>query len=70
MNPIFNLINKSTPDVLNKFLNFYRNFKGDPNTELKNMINSGNYSKQEIEDAVKKAKQIENMIRPFLKKST
>lgn len=67
MNPIFNLINKGVPDILNQFLNFYRNFKGDPNKELQNMINSGNYSKQEIEDAVKKAKQIENIVRPFLK---
>lgn len=67
MNPIFNLINKGVPDILNQFLNFYRNFKGDPNKELQNMINSGNYSKQDIEDAVKKAKQIENIVRPFLK---
>lgn len=67
MNPIFNLINKGVPDILNQFLNFYRNFKGDPNKELQNMINYGNYSKQEIEDAVKKAKQIENIVRPFLK---
>ena len=70
MNPIFNMINKEAPDMLNQFLNFYRNFKGDPNKELDNIVNSGKYSKQEIEYAVKRAKQIENMIRPFLKKST
>ena len=56
--------------MLNQFLNFYRNFKGDPNKKLDNIVNSGKYSKQEIEYAVKRAKQIENMIRPFLKKST
>ena len=70
MNPIFNMINKEAPDMLNQFLSFYRNFKGDPNKELNNIVNSGKYSKQEIEYAVKRAKQIENMIRPFLKKST
>ena len=70
MNPIFNMINKEAPHIFNQFLNFYRNFKGDPNKELDNIVNSGKYSKQEIEYAVKRAKQIENMIRPFLKKST
>ena len=70
MNPIFNLINKEAPDMLNQFLDFYRNFNGDPKKELDNIVNSGKYSKQEIEYAFKIAKQIENMIRPFLKKST
>lgn len=70
MNPIFNMINKESPDILNQFLNFYRNFNGDPKKELDNIVNSEKYSKQEIEYAVKRAKQIENMIRPFLKKST
>lgn len=70
MNPIFNMINKEAPDILNQFLNFYRNFNGDPQKELNNIVNSGKYSKQEIEYAVKRAKQIENMIRHFLKKST
>ena len=70
MNPIFNFVNKGASDIVNQFLNFYKNFNGDPNKELNNIINSGKYSKEEIEDAIKKAKQIENMIRPFLKKST
>lgn len=70
MNPIFNLVNKYTSNIINQFLSFYKNFNGDPNKELNNIVNSGKYSKEEIEDAVKKAKQIENMIRPFLKKST
>lgn len=70
MNPIFNMINKESPDIFNQFLNFYRNFNGDPKKELDNIVNSEKYSKQEIEYAVKRAKQIENMIRPFLKKST
>lgn len=70
MNPIFNLINKEAPDMLNQFLNFYRNFNEDPKKELDNIVNSGKYSKQEIEYALKRAKQIENIIRPFLKKYT
>ena len=45
MNPIFNLINKEAPDMLNQFLNFYRNFNGDPKKELDNIVNSGKYSK-------------------------
>ena len=49
MNPIFNMINKEAPDMLNQFLNFYRNFNGDPQKELDNIVNSGKYSKQEIE---------------------
>lgn len=70
MNPIFNFVNKGASDIVNQFLSFYKNFNGDPNKELNNIINSGKYSKEEIEDAVKKAKQIENMIRPLLKKYT
>lgn len=70
MNPIFNLVNKDASNIINQFLSFYRNFNGDPNKELNNIVNSGKYSKEEIESAIKKAKQIENMIRPFLKKST
>ena len=70
MNPIFNFVNKGASDIVNQFLSFYKNFNGDPNKELNNIINSGKYSKEEIEDAIKRAKQIENMIRPFLKKTT
>lgn len=50
MNNLFNLINQ------------IQNFKGDPNQILQQMISSGRYSNEQIEEAKKKASQLESAL--------
>lgn len=50
MNNIFDLINK------------VQNFKGDPNQMLNQLISSGRYTKEQIEEAKKKATQLESAL--------
>lgn len=82
MNPIFQLFNnqarpKNTvnqnecvntkQNILNKFMEFCRTYTGNPSDDLNKLINSGRYTEQEVNNAIQTAKQIEGIIKPFLK---
>ena len=43
--------------MLSKFIDFYKNFKGDPNQKLQDMLNSGQVTNQQVEQAKQMANQ-------------
>lgn len=64
-NPLFNSMN-STPNNMNGFFQrlnqLKQTFKGDPRQQIQNMLNSGQVSQSDYNQAVNKAQQIMAMI--------
>lgn len=58
-----NLTQQNNGFNLQQFLKFYQDSKGqDPNQMLQNLLNSGNYSKEQIENAKNQAGGILQML--------
>ena len=71
MNPIMQLMNQnkqsnlSNNNMLNQFINFKNNFNGDDNQaaeKIAQMLNSGQISKNDVNNAVQMAKQFRGLI--------
>ena len=71
MNPIMQLMNQnkqsnlSNNNMLNQFMNFKNNFNGDDNQaaeKIAQMLNSGQISKNDVNNAVQMAKQFRGLI--------
>ena len=71
MNPIMQLMNQnnqgnqSNNNMLNQFMNFKNNFNGDDNKaaeKIAQMLNSGQISKNDVNNAVQMAKQFRCLI--------
>lgn len=58
---------KSTGSLIHDFINFAKNYKGNPEEDLKNMLNSGKVTQAEYEDAYKKAERIMPIIERLIK---
>ena len=76
MNPLFNLLGggafQGTPfgnamDFMQRFNQFRQSYHGNPQQQIQNMLNSGQITQQQYNDAVQKAQQIQAMLngRPF-----
>lgn len=59
-NPLFNQMNNN---ILTQFQQFKNNFKGNPQQEVQNLLNSGKISQQQYNKAV----QMANQLKGFLK---
>lgn len=66
MNPLLNMLSTSNP-MISQFMEFMHNFKGDPKTEIDNLIKSGKVTQAQYDDALAKAKQLEPMIRKMIR---
>lgn len=55
-------------NMIQKFLAFAEEYQGDPIADLQGMLDRGEVSKAEYEAAYKKAKQIQSVVMPLLKK--
>lgn len=67
-NPLFNDLNNSfninpINNFLNQFNNFRSTFNGDPETQVKQLIQSGQMSQQQFEQIA----QMANQLRQFIK---
>ena len=59
-NPLFNQMTGN--GMLQQFQQFAQNFKGDPRQQIQQMLNSGQISQQQYNDAVQKAQQLQRML--------
>lgn len=64
MNELFNQYGPKNPyqNMINQFNEFRKNFKGNPQQKIQQMLNSGQITQQQYNMAVQKA----NMIKSFL----
>ena len=65
MNPLFEQMQKNqgggTNGMLQRFQQFRQNFKGDPQQQVQQLLNSGRVSQQQYNQAVQMAQQFQRM---------
>lgn len=60
-NPLFNQYGVSQGNIIQQFLNFKKNFKGDPQTMVQDLLNSGKITQEQYNEAVKRANSLRGM---------
>ena len=56
------------PQMLMQFINFRNSFRGDPQQMVQQMLNSGQVSQQQYQQAVQMANQFQQMLAPGVHK--
>ena len=58
-NPLYQSMND---DLIQKFYQFRNNFKGNPQQQVQQLLNSGKVTQQQYNQAVQKAQMIQRML--------
>lgn len=62
MNPLYNDMNQGNQNnLVQRFQQFRQNFKGDPQQQVQQLLNSGRVSQQQYNQAVQMAQQFQRM---------
>ena len=51
-------------DMMQRFMQFRQNYSGDPRAQIQQMLNSGQISQQQYNNAVQMAQQLQRMLTP------
>lgn len=68
-NPLFNVLGGGGPQgngpmhMIQQFVQFKQNFKGDPKAEVQKMLQSGRISQQQLNQVQQMAGQFQNMLK-------
>lgn len=68
-NPLFNALGGGMPQgngpmqMIQQFMQFKQNFKGDPKAEVEKMLQSGRISQQQLNQVQQMAGQFQNMLK-------
>lgn len=68
-NPLFNALGGGMPQVngpmqmIQQFMQFKQNFKGDPKAEVEKMLQSGRISQQQLNQVQQMAGQFQNLLK-------
>jgi hypothetical protein len=62
MNPIYQQMNNGSNDFLSRFNYFRQSFKGDPQQQVQQLLNSGKVSQEQYNAAVQKAQQLSRIL--------
>ena len=68
-NPLFNVLGGGRPQgngpmqMMQQFMQFKQNFKGDPKTEVEKMLQSGRISQQQLNQVQQMAGQFQHMFK-------
>ena len=68
-NPLFNALGGGMPQgngpmqMIQQFMQFKQNFKGDPKEEVQKMLQSGKISKQQLNQVQQMAGQFQNLLK-------
>ena len=60
MNPLYGMMNQG--NIVQRFQQFQRMFRGDPQQQVQNMLNSGRVSQSQYNQAVQMAQQLQRML--------
>lgn len=68
-NPLFNALGGGMPQgngpmqIMQQFMQFKQNFKGDPKAEVEKMLQSGKISQQQLNQVQQMAGQFQNLLK-------
>lgn len=68
-NPLFNALGGGMPQgngptqIMQQFMQFKQNFKGDPKEEVQKMLQSGKISQQQLNQVQQMAGQFQNLLK-------
>lgn len=62
MNPIYQQMNNGSNDFLSRFNYFRQSFKGDPQQQVQQLLNSGKVTQEQYNAAVQKAQQLSRIL--------
>ena len=67
-NPFYTQMNgnSSANPILQQFLQFRKNFNGDPQQIVQNMLNSGKITQAQVNQCAQKANQLYEQLKPFM----
>lgn len=64
MNPLFQQMNnQSMPNLLRQFMQFKQGFKGNPQEQVQQLLNSGKVTQAQYDQAVQLANQLQQMLK-------
>ena len=61
-NPLYGMMNGQQNNVIQRFQQFQRLFKGDPKQQVQQLLNSGRVSQDQYNKAVQMANQLQRLI--------
>lgn len=63
-NPLFNMLgNNMNNPMIQQFKQFKNNYKGDARQQVQNMLNSGQITQEQYNNAVNMANQLQNILK-------
>ena len=62
MNQLYQQMNQGGNDIVSRFRQFQQMFKGDPQQQVQQLLNSGRISQEQYNAAVQKAQTLAKMI--------
>lgn len=62
MNNLFNYMQQMQPNIVQQFMQFKQNYKGNPQQQIQQMLNSGRISQAQYNAAVQKAQMLQRLI--------
>lgn len=68
MNPLYQQLgnNNQNNPMLQQFLQFRKNFNGNPQQIVQNMLNSGKITQAQVNQCAQKANQLYEQLKPFM----
>ena len=67
-NPLYQQLGNNAPanPMIQQFLQFKKNFNGNPQQIVQSMINSGKISQAQVNQCAQKANQLYEQLKPFM----
>ena len=67
-NPLYNQLNnmQGNNPMIQQFLQFKKNFNGNPQQIIQNMLNSGKITQAQVNQYAQKANQLYEQLKPFM----
>ena len=67
-NPLYQQLGNKVPanPMIQQFIQFKKNFNGNPQQIVQNMINSGKISQAQVNQCAQKANQLYEQLKPFM----
>jgi len=62
MNNLFRSMQPAQPNIIQQFNQFRQNFRGNPQQQIQQMLNSGKVSQAQYNAAVQKAQQLQRLL--------
>lgn len=62
MNPLYEQMNQGGNNIMQRFLQFKQNFKGNPQEQIQQLLNSGRVTQEQYNAAVQKAQMLQKML--------